>query len=136
MRFWTHSSLVSICSTQPARYKERTYAARPLLRHEQRGLLDALKAADPRTDEHARAGLIFILLRMPVGVIQRLIGRGHRKDDEIVDLAPLLRLHPVVRIICAIRTIAARYFARDLTGKIGNVEGLDALGRVFTRFQT
>ena len=40
--------------------------------------------------------LILVLARMPVGVVERLCRGAHRVDDEVVDLALFLRLHPIV----------------------------------------
>ena len=76
--------------------EERADAARALLGKQQRGLLDALKAADARADQHAGADLVLIGGRLPAGILQRLGGGAHGVDDEVVDLALLLRLHPVV----------------------------------------
>src|SRR5262249_24470460 len=64
-------------------------------------------------------------LRMPVGVIERLLGSRHAEDDEIVDLALVLRLHPLVGIEAAVRAVAARYDAGDLGLEIRDVEALD-----------
>ena len=75
--------------------EERAHPARALLGEEQRGLLDALQAADAGADQHAGADLILIGGRLPARVVQRLRGGAHRVDDEVVDLALLLRLHPI-----------------------------------------
>src|SRR6185437_46557 len=63
--------------------------------------------------------------RMPAGIIERLTGGRHREDDEVVDLALVLRLHPLVGIEAGVGTVAARHYAGDLARQIGDVEGLD-----------
>src|ERR1700733_5830401 len=62
---------------------------------------------------------------MPVGVIKRLACCAHRKNNEVVDLALVFRLHPLVGVEGAARAVAARHYASDLAGQIGNLEGLD-----------
>ena len=62
---------------------------------------------------------------MPVGVIERLFRGGHGKEDEVVDLALFLRLHPLIGIEAAVRAVSARNLAGDLAGKIGDFESLD-----------
>ena len=59
---------------------------------------DALDAADAGADQHAGSGLILIACRPPAGVVERLARRAHGVDDEVVDLALLLRLHPLIGI--------------------------------------
>ena len=63
--------------------------------------------------------------RLPAGIVERLRGRAHREDDEVVDLALLLRLHPLVGIEGAVGAVAARDLAGDLGRQIGDVEGVD-----------
>src|SRR6185437_2514692 len=48
-----------------------------------------------------------------------------REDDEVVDLALVLWLHPLVGIEAGVGTVAARHHAGDLARQIGDVEGLD-----------
>src|SRR5690349_2478813 len=62
---------------------------------------------------------------MPVGIVERLAGSGHREDDEIIDLALVLRLHPLVGIEGAIGAVAARHDAGDLARQIRDVERFD-----------
>jgi hypothetical protein len=50
----------------------------------------------PEPIEHAGRTLVFIGFGMPVGIVERLVGRRHRINDEGIDLALFLRLHPVV----------------------------------------
>ena len=45
----------------------------------------------------------------------RLIGRRNGIDDEVIDLALLFRLHPIVRIEFAVAR-SARHEVRDLAG--------------------
>src|SRR6185295_3624797 len=69
---------------------------------------------------------------MPVGIVERLARRGHRKDDEIIDLALFLRLHPLVGIERAVTAVAAWNHAGDLARKIGNLECIDLPGAALT----
>ena len=85
-----------------------------------------VEAADAGADHHAGADLILVARGLPAGVVERLRGGAHREDDEIVDLALLLRLHPLVGIEGAVRAVAARNLAGDLGRQIGDVERLDA----------
>src|SRR5581483_7720723 len=55
----------------------------------------------------------------------RLLRRRHREDDEIIDLALVLRLHPLIGIEGGLRAVAARHDAGDLARQVRNVEGLD-----------
>ena len=66
--------------------------------------------------------------RPPAGVVERLARRAHGKDDEVVDLALLLRLHPLIGIVGAVAAVAARDHAGDLAGNVGDIEGVDLLG--------
>src|SRR6185312_14894047 len=61
-------------------------------------------------------------------VVERLARRTHAEDDEVVDLALLFRLHPLVGIVGAVRAVAARDHAGDLGGDVGDLEGIDLLG--------
>src|SRR4029077_7973108 len=63
--------------------------------------------------------------RMPVGVVERLVRRGHREDDEVVDLALVLWLHPLVGIEGAVAAVAARNHTGDLAGEVGDLESID-----------
>src|SRR5262249_56405819 len=56
---------------------------------------------------------------------ERLARRTHGKDDEVVDLALLLRLHPLVGIEAAVGAVAARDLTGDFGRQIGDVEALD-----------
>src|ERR1700693_6313012 len=62
---------------------------------------------------------------MPAGVVERLRRRRHPVENEVVDLAPLLGLHPLVGIEAAAGAVAARHLRRDLAGQIGDVAILD-----------
>src|SRR5207248_4775053 len=65
---------------------------------------------------------------MPTSVVERLACRAHRENDEIVDLALILRLHPVIGIERAVAAVAPRNQAGDPAGQIGDVKCLDLLG--------
>ncbi len=106
--------------------EERADAARALLLQQHRGLGDARQAADARADEHAGALLLLGRVGDVAGIGDRLLGRRHRVDDEVVDLALLLRLHPIVGIELAVGLVAARNEAGDLAGEIADLELLDA----------
>src|SRR4030081_3602505 len=82
--------------------------------------------ADPRPDHHAGADLILMRGRLPARILDRLGGGAHRKGDELVDLALLLGLHPLIRIVGAVLAVAARNLACDLGGQVGDLEFLDA----------
>jgi hypothetical protein len=58
-------------------------------------------------------------------ILDRLIGGGHAIEDELVDLAGLLRLHPVVGIEGAVGAVAALHFAGIGRSKSGRVEPRD-----------
>ncbi len=106
--------------------KNGTDAARPLLLEQDRRVGDAGEAADAGADQDARALLLFLRVGGPACILEGLVGRGHRVDDEVVDLALLLGLHPIVGIELALGCRAARNEAGDLTREIGDVEFLDA----------
>jgi hypothetical protein len=59
------------------------------------------------------------------GILERLGRCAHREDDEVVDLALLLRLHPLIGIEAAVGAVAARDLTGDLGREIGNLECLD-----------
>ena len=109
---------------QPAGNEERRDAARPLFVQGDRGVVDAAEAADAGADQHAGLDLLLVGLGRPVGVVERLGRGGARVDDEIVDLALLLGLHPVVGIE-GVGRVAARHLRGDLAGEVGDVEILD-----------
>src|SRR5262245_26689339 len=111
---------------QAAGNEERRHPPRPSLLKRDRRLGDAGKTADARADHHTGLDLIVVAGGLPACVIERLAGGTQRKDDEIVDLALLLRLHPMVGIEAAVRAIAARNLASDLRRQIGHVESLDS----------
>src|SRR5262249_6290981 len=111
---------------QPARYEERRHPPRAAVAQQQRGFRDSLDAADPRADQDTGRDLILILPRLPAGVVKRLRCRSHGKEDEIVDLALLLRLHPLVGIEASVCAVATRHLPGNLAGDIGNIELVDA----------
>src|SRR5262249_59761371 len=95
-----------------AGHEEWRHAPRPALLEHHAGICDAARTTDAGAHEHAGDDLVVVALRLPAGVLERLLGRAHRIDDEFVDLALLLRLHPLIGIVGAGGTVAAR----DLTG--------------------
>jgi hypothetical protein len=107
---------------QAARNEERRDAARATLDQGSGSLVDAADAADAGADQHARGALLLIGLRLPARIAKGL-GRGcHRIDDEGVDLALLLGLHPFIRIEGAVGTVAEGNLAGDLAGQIVDLE--------------
>src|ERR1700744_1465753 len=65
---------------------------------------------------------------MPIGIVERLARRAHRENDEIVDLALVLWLHPLVGIEGAGAAVTARNQAGDAAGQIRYVECVDLPG--------
>src|SRR6185437_3230876 len=65
---------------------------------------------------------------MPVRIIECLASGSHGKDDKVVDLALILRFHPLVGIERACRAVAAWDHAGDLAGQIRDVDGLELPG--------
>src|SRR6185312_540393 len=103
---------------QPARDEERRDPARALLLEHERGLGDAFEAADAGADHHAGADAVLVGGGLPARILDRL-GRGaHSIGDELVDLALLLRLHPLIRIVGAVRAVAARNLTGDPRGQV------------------
>src|SRR4029453_1971481 len=72
------------------------------------------------------AGLAFLVGRLPAGILDRLLRRPHRHDDEGVHLLLVFGRHVVVGVELAGRGVAARHFARDLARQVGHVDGLHA----------
>jgi len=99
------------------------------------GLGNPLDAADARTDQHSGRNLVVAPLRMPAGIVERLPCRAHREGDELVDLALILRRHPLVGIVGAIGAITARNLAGNFRGQIRDVELLDPPRTAFAREQ-
>src|SRR5262249_57714884 len=77
--------------------------------------------ADTGPDHHTGTHLVVVGRRLPARIVERLARGAHGEDDEIVDLALFLRLHPLVGIETAVRAIAARNLTGDLRRQIGNV---------------
>ena len=120
---------------QPARNEERRHPARAAFLQRHRRLGDPLDAADAGADQHAGGDLVLVRFRHPGGVLERLARRAHGVDDEMVDLALLLRLHPLVGVERAVGPVAARDRASDPRRQVGDVEGLDPLGAALSRHQ-
>ena len=117
---------------QPSRNKERAHPPRSLLGEQQRGLFDALQAADARSDHDPGADLILIGRWLPSGVGECLLGSAHGIDNKVIDLALLFRLHPIARVEGAVAPVATRNLTGDLAGQIGDVEVVDALGGILS----
>ena len=103
---------------QAAGNEERRHLARAALLQEDRGVGDAGQAADAGADQGA--GGACAPLRSSgcqSASSSAWLRRAHREDDEVVDLALVLRLHPLVGIEGAVRAVAARDHAGDLAGR-------------------
>ena len=61
---------------------------------------------------------------LPAGILDRLLGSGHRIDDEVIDFALLFWLHPLIWIVGAVGAVAARDDAGDLAWDVRYVECL------------
>ena len=81
----------------------------------------------PGPDHHAGAGLVLVAFRLPAGIVNRLRRRAHRIDDEVIDLALLLRLHPVVGIVVAVGQFGARHGRGNAGRQVGDVDRLPSL---------
>ncbi len=79
--------------------------------------------------------LLLAGLGMPVRIGERLVGGRHGIDDEIVDLAALLGLHPIVGIELALVLGTARNLAGDLAGEVVDLELGHAIGTALSREQ-
>src|SRR5690606_7397384 len=112
--------------------EEGTDAARTLLVQRDRGLVDAADAADARADQRTDAVLLFLGLRLHPGVIDGLFGRRHGVDDEGINLALLLHVHPLVGVEPALGVVAQGDPVGDLAGNVVDPEVVDAPGTAFT----
>ena len=79
------------------------------------GFDDALEAADAGADHHAGGDLVFTALGVPAGILERHVGRSNTIENELVDLALFLGLHPVIRIEGSFH----RRIGGDRTGDLG-----------------
>ncbi len=121
---------------QAARNKERRNAARALVAQRVAGLDNTFDTADAGTDENTGTDLIFVAFRMPVGIVQRLIGSADSINDERINLALFLGLHMEVGVEGAIGAIANRNAAGYLAGQIVNFKFRDAASTAFTGNKT
>src|SRR6185437_9052666 len=101
--------------------EKRRHPARTAVTQQNRGLGNAFDAADAGADQHAALDLILVAARMPIGIVERLGGGAHGKNDEVVDLALLLRLHPLIGVERAVAAVAARNLAGDLARDVGDL---------------
>ena len=113
--------------------EERRDPARSAFLEHQSGFRNPADTTDARSDHDAGRDLLFIGFGRAIRIRNRLMRRAHRIDDERVDLALLLRLHPIVRIVSASGTVATRNHAGDLRRQIGHVERIDLAGSAFGR---
>ena len=120
---------------QAARNEERRNPARALFFQQQRRIGDARQAANAGADQNTGAFLRIRGRKFQTGISNRLISCCHRIDDEIIDLALLFRLHPIVGIEFAVSFGATRHEAGDLAGDVGNFKFLDPARPVMARQQ-
>jgi len=99
---------------QPARNEERRDLPRPFFVQQDRAFLDAGKTADARTDHHAGAAALFLVLGLPAGIGHRLLCRSQPVHDEIVDPPLFLGVDPGVGIEGSVRAVAAHDIAGNL----------------------
>ncbi|MDH6635747.1 UNVERIFIED_ORG: hypothetical protein M2438_000922 [Methylobacterium sp. SuP10 SLI 274] len=107
-------------------------APRTLLVEGHGGVVDRADAADARTDQDAAGLLIRVGFRMPVGIVERLAGSGHGIDDERIDLALLLGLHPQIGIEGAVGAVAEGQRAGDPAREVVGLERGDRGGSAVT----
>src|SRR5262249_47578215 len=84
------------------------------------------KTADPRSDQDTGGDLVLVAGGLPARIVECLLRRANRKDDEVVDFALLLRLHPLIWIEPAVRAVATRDLAGNFRRQVGDIERLDA----------
>ena len=82
----------------------------------------------PEPISDAGALLLFLGLGLDAGVVDGLRGRRHGIDDERIDLALILDVHPFVGIELAVGIVAERNAVGDLAGDVIDLEIVDALG--------
>src|SRR6185437_8712494 len=113
---------------QSAGNEEGRYLARSALLEQQRGIGDAGETTDAGADHRSGGATLLLGRGVPVGIVERLTRRAHGKDDEVVDLALVLRLHPLIGVERAVAAVAARNDAGDTAGEVGDVKGVDFPG--------
>jgi hypothetical protein len=99
--------------------------ARTLVAQGVAGLDDAFEATDARTDHHTGGDLVFTALRIPAGILERHVGGGDAEQDELVDLALFLGLHPVVRIERSLHRRVGGNRTGNLCGDVADIERRD-----------
>ena len=109
---------------QGCRNEEGTDAPRALVLERQGGVRDPLQAANAGADHDAGAFALGLVVGCPAGILDRLLGGRHAVEDEVVDLAAVLRLHVVVGVEVAVGGRPLGHLARHLGGQVRDVEGL------------
>src|SRR5262249_48826072 len=105
--------------------EERRDPTRPALLQQNSRIGNSPPSADPRTYEDSRCNLVLLGCRLPTRVFKRLLCRTHGKDDKLVDLALLLRLHPLIRLIGAVGAVPAGYLTGNARGQVGYINPID-----------
>ena len=116
--------------------EERADPPRTLVAQQQRRLRDTLQPANAGADQNPDVLAIGRAVENPLRIRDRLVGSGNGIDDEVIDLALLLGLHPRVGIERAIAAITARHEARDLAGEVVHLEFADAPRTAFAGKQS
>src|SRR5690554_222838 len=111
--------------------EEGADATRPLFMQNDRGVVNAADATNARADQDACAFLIFLGPGLNAGILNSLGCRRHRIDDEWVNLALFLDVHPLIWIVLAIGVVAEGQAMSDLTGDIVHLELVNAPGTTF-----
>ena len=101
--------------------------ARPSVMQRDRGIRDPLQAADAGADHDPGALPGVFVLGHPAGVLDRLLGGRDPIEDEVIDLAPVLRRHEMVGVEIALFDRTGRHLAGDPGRQVGHVEALDTL---------
>ena len=113
---------------QTAWDEERRQPPRTLLLQQQCAVVDAAETTDPGADHDTGLDLLFVGFGGPIRIRQRLGRCTDGEKDEVVDLALLFRLKPIVRIELALGRIAPRNLGRDAAGQVRHFEIADRGG--------
>src|SRR5690606_10926160 len=70
--------------------EEGAHTARTFFMQRERGVGNAFKAADPRTDHRACAAFLFFGFWVPARIVKRLLGGRNGVDDKVVNTLRLL----------------------------------------------
>ena len=108
--------------------EEGAHPLRTALLDEHSGLGNGGQTADARSDHHPGPQLRLVGQVGDARLLHRLLRGGHAVEDEVVDLAPLLRLHERVGIEGTVRAVTHRNLAGVCGCQRGGVEPGDRSG--------